>query len=184
MGVDGAQGVQAVAGEGQESAGVVSAARVRFVDDRIHTGSLQRHRGDRSGDAPAYYQGLLRASHGPSFPGAKIRPSLSVIAQIKNVTALPPMGRTLVLWNAAKRHSASSRTATSVWIESRSGEGFVLPRVTVPPVVCTRATSELRNVTLRTRPVSRVPLSHLSKSCWCEAAMSALPLVRVPSNAT
>jgi len=45
------------------------------------------------------------------------------------------MGRTLVLWNAAKRHPVPSRTATSVWIERRSGEGFDLPRRSVSPVV-------------------------------------------------
>src|SRR5918998_3966730 len=123
MGVDGAQGVQAVAGEGQESADVIGAARVRLVDDRVHSSLPQRHRGDRSGDTSADDQGFLRAAHAPSFPGPKVRQSLSVIAQIKNVTALPPMGRTLVLWNATKRHSAPSRTATRVWIESRSGAG-------------------------------------------------------------
>src|SRR5215203_3306205 len=114
LGVDGAQGVEAVAGEGQESAGVVRAARVRFVDDRVYTGALQRHCGDRSGYATTDDQGPLRATHEFSFPGAKIRQSLSVSAQIRNVAALLPMGRTRLLWNAAKRHSAPSRTATSV----------------------------------------------------------------------
>src|SRR5215210_898523 len=114
MGVDGAQGVQAVAGEGQESPGVVRTARVCLVDDRVHTGLLQGHRGDRSGYATTDDQGLLRATHEISFPGAKIRQSLSVSAQIRNVAALLPMGWTLVLWNAVKRHAAPSRTATSV----------------------------------------------------------------------
>ena len=31
--------------------------------------------------------------------------------------------------------------ATSVWIESRSGEGADFPRITVPPTACNRATS-------------------------------------------
>src|SRR5918993_196807 len=53
MGVDGAQGVQAVAGEGKKSAGVVRATRVRLVDDRVHAGAPERHRGHRSCDATA-----------------------------------------------------------------------------------------------------------------------------------
>src|SRR5215211_7824509 len=113
VGVDGAQGVQAVAGEGQESAGVVRTASVRFVDDRVYSGAPERHRGHRSGDAPADNEDLLRASHAPFFLGAKMRQSLSVSAQIRNVAGLPPMGRTRLLWNAAKRQSVPSRTATS-----------------------------------------------------------------------
>ena len=134
VGVDSAQGVQAVAGEGKESAGVVRAARVRLVDDRIEAGALQRHRGYRSGYATADDQGLLRACHAPFFPGAKIRQSLSVMDQIKNAAGLLPMGRTRLLWNVAKRHPPPSRTATSVWMESRSGEGTLLPRMIVLPV--------------------------------------------------
>src|SRR5215211_978081 len=184
MGVDRAQGVQAVAGEGEERAGVVRAARIRLVDNRVYSSLPQRHRGHRTGHAPADDQSFLRAAHEPSFPGAKIRQSLSVIAQIRNVAGLLPMGRTRLLWNAAKRHSAPSRTATRVWIESRSGEGFVLPRITVPPVAWTIATSGLGNLMLRTRPVRRVPLRNLSKSRWCDAEISRRPLVRVPSKAT
>ena len=100
------------------------------------------------------------------------------------MAALLPMGRTRLLWKAAKRHSPPSRTATRVWIESRSGEGFVLPRITVPPVAWTRATSGLGNFMLRMRPVRRVPLSNLSKSRWCEEAISPRPFVCVPSKAT
>src|SRR5215208_5905572 len=184
MGVDCAQGVQAVAGEGEERAGVVRTARVRLVDDRVYSSLPERHRGDRPGDAAADDQGPLRAAHEPFFPGAKVRQSLSVTAQSRNVAALLPMGRTRLLWKAAKRHSAPSRTATRVWMESRSGEVFVLPRMSVPPVAWTRATSGLGNLMLRTRPVRRVPLSHLSKSSWCEAAISRRPVVRVPSKAT
>ena len=73
------------------------------------------------------------------------------------------MGRTRVLWNAANRHAPSLLTAASVWIESRSGEGFVLRRITVPPVAWMRATSGLGNLTLRIRPVRRVPLMNLPK---------------------
>src|SRR5918994_991982 len=77
-------------------------------------------------DAAGDDQGPLRASHASSFPGAKVRQSLSLTDQSRNVAALLPMGRTRLLWNAAKRHSAPSRTATRVWIESRSGEGYIV----------------------------------------------------------
>src|SRR5215208_5243818 len=184
MGVDCAQGVQAVAGEGEERAGVVRTARVRIVDDRVYSSLPERHRGYRSGDTAADDQGFLRAAHELFFPGAKIRQSLSVTAQSRNVAAMLPIGRTRLLWNAAKRHSAPSRTATRVWIEFRSGEGFVLPCITVPPVAWMRATSGLGNLMFRMLPVRCVPLRNLSKSRWCDAEISRRPLVRVPSKAT
>src|ERR671932_2349493 len=91
VGVDGAQGVQAVAGEGQESTGLVRPALIRLEDGRVRTGPLQRHRGHRSGDATTGDQGLLPAVHAPSFPATKRRQSLSVRAQIRNVAGPRPI---------------------------------------------------------------------------------------------
>ena len=68
--------------------------------------------------------------------------------------------------------------------QSRSGEGFALLRMIVPPVAWTRATSGLGNLMLRMRPVRRVPLRNLSKSRWCDSEISRRPVVRVPSKAT
>src|SRR5215203_2338757 len=40
VGVNGAQGIEAVAGEGQEGTGLVRTARIRFVDHGVDTGTL------------------------------------------------------------------------------------------------------------------------------------------------
>jgi hypothetical protein len=58
VGVDGAQGVQAVAGHRQVGADLLGGLRVGLVDDCLDTGALQRHRGHRAGDAPTDDQGL------------------------------------------------------------------------------------------------------------------------------
>ena len=182
MGVDGAQGVHAVAGEGEEGAGGVSAARVRLVDFGLYAGPSQRHRGRRTGDAAADDEGLAflarGVAHAAFLPGPKAFHRRSVIAQIENARTPRFMGRTRVLWKAAKRHPSSRFTATSVWIESRSGDDFVLPRITVPPVAWTRATPELGNFMLSIRPVRRVPFMNLSKSRWCEEEISPSLYVR------
>src|ERR671916_145616 len=142
LGVDGAQGVEAVAGEGEEGANLVRAVRVRLVDDSLDAGPPQRHRGHRPGDAAAHDEGPaspLCLVHASSSLGPKILHRRSVTAQIKNARTPPPMGRTRVLWKAAKRHPSPSRTATRVWTECLSGEGSVLPRTMVPPVAWRRA---------------------------------------------
>ena len=51
VGVDGPQGVEAVGGDGEVGAGLAAVGDVRLVDDRLDAGALERHRGDRAGDA-------------------------------------------------------------------------------------------------------------------------------------
>ncbi len=86
--------------------------------------------------------------------------------QIKNAATPRPIGRTRALWNAVKRHSPPRLMASNVWMDSRSGEGLLLPRMIVPPLACTSATSGVTNRMLVIFPKRRVPFSHLSKSSW------------------
>jgi hypothetical protein len=72
-----------------------------------------------------------------------IRQSRSPSDQTRKVPALRPIGRMRVFWKAATRHSPSRRTATSVWIEARSGAGPVLRRMTVLPLACITAVAPL-----------------------------------------
>ena len=51
VGADGAQGVEAVGGHGQVGAGVAGSGEVGLVDLGVDAGVLQRHGGDRAGDA-------------------------------------------------------------------------------------------------------------------------------------
>src|SRR4029453_5139408 len=58
VGVDRAQRVEAVGGEAEVRADLLGGPRIRFVDDRVDPGALQRHRGHRTGDAAPDDQGL------------------------------------------------------------------------------------------------------------------------------
>ncbi|MBA3472597.1 MAG: hypothetical protein M3397_11520 [Actinomycetota bacterium] len=49
--------------------------------------------------------------------------------------------------SAARRHSPPWRTATSIRIESRPGEGSVLSRIAALATACATATSGARNLT-------------------------------------
>jgi hypothetical protein len=60
VGIERAQSVETVDGDGEERAGVEARAGVvGFVDDRLDPGALQRHSGYRTGDAAADDQSLL-----------------------------------------------------------------------------------------------------------------------------
>lgn len=124
--------------------------------------------------------GVRRTRH--SFLRANQHPKPSRKDPHEGPSSIRPTGRTLVLWNAASRHSPARFVATSVWTESRSGAGADFPRITTPPTASIRAISGPRDRTLVTRPTRGVPLSHVSKSCRCDEAISWCPLVYVPSK--
>jgi hypothetical protein len=68
------------------------------------------------------------------------------------------MGRMRVFWNETNDQPPASLTATRVWIESRLRSRLHLPRITVPPSVCTIATSGLTKLTSVRSKISRVPV--------------------------
>src|ERR671918_1009955 len=78
------------------------------------------------------------------------------------------------------RHSPSCLVATSVWIESRPGDGSDLPRITVPPSACIRATSGLRNRTPSTFPTSRLPFEPLVEELLVKRGDLSAPFEVLP----
>ena len=86
------------------------------------------------------------------------------------------MRRSRVFWNTARCQAPPVLVATSVWMESRSGDGARRRASRLPPTVCITATSGPRNFRSVTCPTRRVPRSHLSNRRWLWGAITWRPL--------
>jgi hypothetical protein len=93
--------------------------------------------------------------------------SQSDSVQSRKGRALSLIRRSRVFWNAARCQAPSVLVATSVWMESRSGDGARLPRMMVPPTACSTATPTRSpsgvNTAARSAPLPRF---HASMNCW------------------